>query len=713
MPPSSRFAVVAPLLIIVMGAVSSASAADAVKLLPAETEMVLTINLRGFLNDHGNTEVVQRYLEQWRLAFKGDEKQLRKYYQAHELRQTEGVSEQEFLDRANRIKSIGDALGVNLLEDVDRLTCGFKKKERGFFIVIVEGRFKEETFKAGVKKLAREYFGSVRLTRLGGLDLWQTPEDGAAVNLVLLNDKTLAITDSKKTMEGVLALAGGEKKGGLSGPVRTLFDSGKKEHVALVVSNVGDFLDDGVTFLKGKVVQSLGPDDAVGKLVVGQAATEIRKFARDASSVSIGFSPREDELRLQFGLDARKPATVKELAALLDRGNFWGALALKAIDNELTRSLADVVLRQRVVVKDATLVMHTTVPYEFIQQLLQGPLLVLLSPEFAGAKAAPLPGQAFLAELADRATSIPLWGLPDPRPPGAFDVKEVRAVAYRDGPTADPYRNRLDLFLPRNKKDFPVVVLVHGGSWAVGDNRCAGLYSSVGQFLASQGVGVVLPNYRLSPAVKHPEHVKDVARAAAWTRDNVGKYGGDPRRIYLMGHSAGGHLVALLATDESYLKAEGMKATDFKGVVAVSGVYRVPQGQLATALGGSGPRAVRLEQLIPLRGESGPFVKFPLPGYPVHLNLFAPVFGDNGKDCANASPLTHVRRGLPPFLILSAEYDLPLLAGMAEEFHAALRREGCDARLLKMAKRNHNSLLFSMIAPEDPAARAILEFIRK
>src|SRR5207249_1271476 len=108
-----------------------------------------------------------------------------------------------------------------------------------------------------------------------------------------------------------------------------------------------------------------------------------------------------------------------------------------------------------------------------------------------------------------------------------------RDVAYRDDAQASAVRHRLDLYLPRGKKDFPVVVLAHGGAWMVGDNRCCGLYNSVAEFLAGRGIGAVLPNYRLSPGVKHPEHVRDVARAVAWTKKNIGKYGGDPGRLYL------------------------------------------------------------------------------------------------------------------------------------------------------------------------------------
>src|SRR4051812_2864016 len=85
-------------------------------------------------------------------------------------------------------------------------------------------------------------------------------------------------------------------------------------------------------------------------------------------------------------------------------------------------------------------------------------------------------------------TDWTLWARPEPLPTDALDVEEVRGVAYYDGPDADDFRHRLDLYLPRGRCDFPVVVLVHGGAWGAGDNRCCGLYASVGQFLASRGI---------------------------------------------------------------------------------------------------------------------------------------------------------------------------------------------------------------------------------
>jgi acetyl esterase/lipase len=311
-----------------------------------------------------------------------------------------------------------------------------------------------------------------------------------------------------------------------------------------------------------------------------------------------------------------------------------------------------------------------------------------------------------------RITDWQLWSPPQAAP-DACEIERLRDVSYHDGPQADLIRHKLDLFVPKGKKSFPVVVLVHGGAWMIGDNRCCGLYSSVGEYLASQGIGAVLPNYRLSPEVKHPEHVKDVARAFAWTKRRIADHGGDPRKIFLVGHSAGGHLVALLATDEQYLKAEGCRTDDVKGVVGVSAVYRIPAGNAEVELGGASPGSLRLDEMAPIRGKAFEGMLKRGGGIPMSVNIFAPAFGGDPQARANASPVNHVRKHLPPFLIVSASNDLPLLPAMASEMHETLQKHGCTSRLITVEQRNHNSIIFKAVEPADPVARAIVEFVRK
>src|SRR5687767_15010899 len=127
----------------------------------------------------------------------------------------------------------------------------------------------------------------------------------------------------------------------------------------------------------------------------------------------------------------------------------------------------------------------------------------------------------------------------------AGDVVETKDIAY-----GDHAKQKLDLTVPRDARDFSTIIFIHGGAWREGDRR---LYGALGRRLAAAGVGLAATSYRLSPQVKHPEHVKDVARAFAWVHANIAKHGGSPDRLYVMGHSAGGHLAALLALDPTYL----------------------------------------------------------------------------------------------------------------------------------------------------------------
>src|SRR5437762_5133670 len=142
--------------------------------------------------------------------------------------------------------------------------------------------------------------------------------------------------------------------------------------------------------------------------------------------------------------------------------------------------------------------------------------------------------------------------------PKLFDVQVVRNIAYHDAPDFDDVRHRLDLYLPKGQKNFPVLFMVHGGAWIHGDKNHLGMYNMLGRTFARHGIGMASPNYRLSPQVQHPEHVRDVARAFAWVHKNIAKHGGLPGEIFVAGHSAGGHLVALLSTDETYLKEHGV-----------------------------------------------------------------------------------------------------------------------------------------------------------
>ena len=134
--------------------------------------------------------------------------------------------------------------------------------------------------------------------------------------------------------------------------------------------------------------------------------------------------------------------------------------------------------------------------------------------------------------------------------PKSFKVERTADIDYCTIPN-DPDRSQhlLDVFRPVGKDECPVVFFVHGGGWMIGDkDNVLGVYghATIAASIARRGVVVVLPNYRLSPKAKHPDHIQDVALAFAWTHRHIAQYGGRPDQIFACGHSAGGHLVSLL-----------------------------------------------------------------------------------------------------------------------------------------------------------------------
>jgi acetyl esterase/lipase len=660
-----RWVIGAVTLAITALGVGPVTAAETGALLPADPDLILTFHVRRFLKDHQDSEGFRRYLDRERRA------------------------------------ALERVLGLDPTRDIDRITVALQSGGDG--LLIFEGRFHQNRLRAALQQLAGDRVEAFKIGKTGELERWRISHPGGSIHLLLPDSRTLVIASSKKGMDGVLARARDHKPGGLTAGVRALLERASKHHVSLVTGRA-----DRLAIEALRLLQSGSETRA---RTSGQIPV-LQQYARGLARVGLGLTIGKSSLRLEFILDTKRPELAQQLRQVLSQTNFWAALALKAADQPLLTQLAGIIGKERVRASGAELVVQAEVPYTFLEAVAKASWLANLFPgALADRKGAADLAHQFLETVMRRITSIPLWGPPRTPIRGALEVVAVRDIAYRTDPQADAIRHRLDLFYPRGKKGFPVVVLVHGGGWVLGDNRCCGLYSSVGQFLAGQGIGVVLPNYRLSPWVKHPQHVRDVARAVAWTRGHIGRYGGDPRQLWLLGHSAGGHLVSLLATDESYLRAEGLRGSDIKGVISVSGVYRIPPGPMRLTLGGSGPRAIRIDQQWPLRGDGRVPLDCLLPRVTVTVDSARAVFGPDPRDRARASPLTHVRRGLPPFLLLISAHDLPTLPEMAEEFHRALRREGCDARLLKVARRNHNSLLFSAIEPEDPAARAILDFI--
>lgn len=132
-------------------------------------------------------------------------------------------------------------------------------------------------------------------------------------------------------------------------------------------------------------------------------------------------------------------------------------------------------------------------------------------------------------------------------------------------------RHKLDIYTPNGgAANAPVVVFFFGGNWVAGDRAD---YAFVGRALASRGIVAVIPDYRLYPEVRYPDFLDDAAQAVAWTAREIGRYGGDPARLFVMGHSAGAYNAAMVALDGRYLARFGMAPTALRGWIGLAGPY--------------------------------------------------------------------------------------------------------------------------------------------
>lgn len=263
----------------------------------------------------------------------------------------------------------------------------------------------------------------------------------------------------------------------------------------------------------------------------------------------------------------------------------------------------------------------------------------------------------------------------DPLAEGARRIPDLR---YHPSPL-DADRRSLDLFLPAGPGPHPVVVFIHGGFWKQGGRRADyGIYQRMGRRLANQGVAAAILSYRLAPAAHHPSQVNDVARAVAEVLERAPSFGGDPRRVFVVGHSAGAHLALLVGWDRRWLQGVGHTPKELAGIVAISGPSDLED--LATTWAG--------ERNVPL------------------------AFTDDRRRWGPASPVSHLGPGLPPTWLALADGDFPVLLRQNEALAARLIQPGRPHRLIRVEDRDHATIITRLFEPGDPLGAAILEWIR-
>jgi acetyl esterase/lipase len=253
--------------------------------------------------------------------------------------------------------------------------------------------------------------------------------------------------------------------------------------------------------------------------------------------------------------------------------------------------------------------------------------------------------------------------------PAAFGPYKWHAnIAYG----ADP-QQRLDVYVPETAVagPRPVVVFWHGGRWRYGDKTD---YRFVGAALAESGYVAVVANYRHYPQVKMPGFLNDAAQAALWAAAHAKQYSGDPERLYLMGHSAGAHLAAMVTLDPRYFAAAGQSAPHIAGVIGLSGPY----------------------DFLPLIEPDVQDMFGPPPLYP------------------QSQPINFVRGDAPPMLLVHGLEDVTVRPKNSRNLAAALQAVGAPVTLKLYPKISHSdtvAALTSLLRGRAPTLADIQAFV--
>lgn len=238
---------------------------------------------------------------------------------------------------------------------------------------------------------------------------------------------------------------------------------------------------------------------------------------------------------------------------------------------------------------------------------------------------------------------------------GAVNARQSSAgvVAHR-GNVFDPAHSlALDVYSPAHAGHAPVVVYFYGGSWMTGKRQW---FRWMGEALAAQGVVAIVTEVRPWPRTTMDGFLHDAAEAVRWARDHAGEFGGDPSHLFVMGHSSGGQIAAMLATDKQWLAAVGMKPRDLSGFIGVAGTYD--------------------------------FIPFDEPE-------FYDIFGHDAKEQALSQPINFVDGDEPPALILQGEKDTIVSPAEAVSFEGRYRQQGEAVELKLYPGVGHEGLLLA------------------
>jgi len=253
-------------------------------------------------------------------------------------------------------------------------------------------------------------------------------------------------------------------------------------------------------------------------------------------------------------------------------------------------------------------------------------------------------------------------------------VRVQRGVSF--GPQA---RHKLDIYRPSGRVDRgPVVLFIYGGSWREGDRA---IYGFVGAAMAAQGFTTIIPDYRLYPDVMFPSFIEDAALAYGWVHDHIASPETSPsqkrRPVFVMGHSAGAHIAALLTLDQRYLRNVDHAMTFPAGLIGLAGPMAFdPTTDLTTK----------------------------------------EVFASTTDNADRARPIAQLRSGLPPVLLMHGEKDETVGLWNSRQFAKALQQAGTSTCKIEIPEVGHVGLVLAFSRPlrwRAPVLKASVKFINE
>lgn len=252
---------------------------------------------------------------------------------------------------------------------------------------------------------------------------------------------------------------------------------------------------------------------------------------------------------------------------------------------------------------------------------------------------------------------------------GSDEVVSTKGVVFNA-----EHNLKLDIYQPAGKvENAPVLIFIYGGGWTSGKREW---YRFVGNAFAEAGYVTLIPDYRKGDKVPFPGFMFDTAEAVAWTADHVADYGGDPRKIFLSGHSAGGHIAVLLATDSEYLESVNVQSCQLRGVIGNAGAY----------------------DFLPLTSDR-----------------YRQVFGDKQSQ-QRSQPINYASADDPPLLLIQGLDDTTVAPKNARNMVAAIQQAGGSAEAKYYEGATHSGTLLALAnksRDKNPAFADTIEFMER